>query len=236
MGEVLTVPGTAEFDQVAQDYRAQHAHSTGVSEEALDYFASYKIEYVQQLWRERGRSPRVIMDFGAGIGNALRPMHKAFPEAEIIALDVARASLDLVDAQAIPHVRTLANDGFHVPLPEASLDCVFIACVFHHIPAEHHIALLRELRRVLRPDGLLVLFEHNPLNPLTRLAVARCEFDRDAVLIGAGEMNRRLKAGGFIRTDRKFCLFFPPALALLRPLERFLGWLPFGAQYHLVGS
>ena len=238
MGEVLSVP--AEFDTVAQDYRAQHAHSTGVSEDALDYFARYKIEYVKQLWREKGRTPRTIMDFGAGIGNALAPMHEAFPEAEIIALDVSRASLDLVDAQAIPQVRTLAYDGLHIPLPDATadsgLDCVFIACVFHHIPAEHHIALLKELRRVLRPDGVLVLFEHNPLNPLTRLAVARCEFDRDAVLIGASEMHRRLRAGGFIRTRRQFCLFFPPVLALLRPLERFLGWLPLGAQYHLVGS
>jgi SAM-dependent methyltransferase len=235
MGEVLTVTGTAEFDEVAADYRAQHAHSTGVSEQALDYFASYKIEYVQALWHRKGRNPRTIMDFGAGIGNALAPMHEAFPEAEIIALDVSRASLDLVDAQGIPQVRTLAYDGLYVPLPDASLDCVFIACVFHHIPAEHHVALLKELRRVLRPDGLLVLFEHNPLNPLTRLAVARCEFDRDAVLIGADEMRRRLKAGGFARAERKFCLFFPPVLALLRPLERFLGWLPLGAQYHLVG-
>ncbi|WP_298173018.1 class I SAM-dependent methyltransferase [Novosphingobium sp.] len=236
MGETMPLHADAEFDRVAQDYRAQHAHSTGVSEDALDYFASYKIEYVQQLWRERGRSPRTIMDFGAGIGNALAPMHEAFPEAEIIALDVSRASLDLVDTQAIPNVRTLAYDGLKVPLPDASLDCIFIACVFHHIPAEHHVALLAELRRVLRPDGVLVLFEHNPLNPLTRLAVARCEFDRDAVLIGAREMRRRLVAGGFVRAASKFCLFFPPALGLLRPLERFLGWLPLGAQYHLVGS
>jgi SAM-dependent methyltransferase len=238
MGEALTIPAaaTAEFDSVAQDYRAQHAHSTGVSVDALDYFARYKIEYLQQLWRNKGRTPRAIMDFGAGIGNALRPMHEAYPEAEIIALDVSRASLDLVDAQAIPGVRTVAYDGLHIPLADASLDCVFTACVFHHIPAGHHVALLRELRRVLRPDGMLVLFEHNPLNPLTRRAVANCEFDRDAVLIGAGEMQRRLNAGGFIRTERKFCLFFPPMLAVLRPLERFLGWLPLGAQYHLVGT
>ena len=235
MAEALAVT-SAEFDQVAQDYRAQHAHSTGVSVEALDYFASYKIEYLKTLWHARGRQPRVLLDFGAGIGNALAPMHEAFPEADIVALDVSRASLDLVDAQAIPRVRTLAYDGLQIPLADGSVDCIFIACVFHHIPAEHHVALLRELRRVLRRDGALVLFEHNPLNPLTRLAVARCEFDRDAVLIGAGEMRRRLKAGGFAAVERRFCLFFPPVLALLRPLERLLGWLPLGAQYHLVGT
>jgi ubiquinone/menaquinone biosynthesis C-methylase UbiE len=230
------LPGVAEFDQVAQGYRAQHAYSTGVSVEALDYFASYKIAYVKSLWQARGRQPRVLLDFGAGIGNALAPMHEAFPEAEIIALDVSQASLDLVDAQTIPRVRTLAYDGIAIPLADGSVDCVFIACVFHHIPAEHHVTLLGELRRVLRPDGALVLFEHNPLNPLTRLAVMRCEFDRDAVLIGAGEMRRRMVAGGFAKVDRRFCLFFPPALAALRPLEKLLGWLPLGAQYHLVGA
>ncbi len=235
MGE-MPMPLVAEFDEVAGAYRAQHAHSTGVSVEALDYFASYKIEYLKTLWRTRGRQPRVLLDFGAGIGNALAPMHEAFPEADIVALDVSRASLDLVDAQAFQRVRTLAYDGLQIPLPDGSVDCVFIACVFHHIAAEHHITLLRELRRVLRRDGALVLFEHNPLNPLTRLAVARCEFDRDAVLIGAGEMRRRLRAGGFASVERRYCLFFPPALAALRPLERLLGWLPLGAQYHLVGS
>lgn len=230
MAEVI-----AEFDEVAEAYRAQHAHSTGVSVEALDYFAGYKIEYLKSLWRARGRQPGALLDFGAGIGNALAPMQKAFPEAEITALDVSRASLDLVEVQGIPHVRTLAYDGLNIPLPDASIDCVFTACVFHHIPAEHHVALLKELRRILRPDGLMVLFEHNPLNPLTQLAVARCEFDRDAVLIGAGEMRRRMMAGGFAAVERRFCLFFPPLLAALRPLERLLGWLPLGAQYHLVG-
>jgi len=231
MGELV-----AEFDEVAGAYRAQHAHSTGVSEAGLDYFARYKIEYLKSLWRARGREPRVLLDLGAGIGNALAPMHEAFPEADIIALDVSRASLDLVDAQSIPRVRTLAYDGLNIPLAGASVDSIFVACVFHHIPAEHHVALLREARRVLRPDGVLVLFEHNPLNPLTRRAVARCEFDRDAVLIGADEMRRRLVAGGFARVERRFCLFFPPILAVLRPLERMLGWLPLGAQYHLVGG
>ena len=41
------------------------------------------------------------------------------------------------------------------------------------------------MRRVVRPGGLLCIIEHNPFNPLTRLAVVRCEFDRDAVLLPA---------------------------------------------------
>ncbi|MEO0033790.1 MAG: hypothetical protein RIS94_3548, partial [Pseudomonadota bacterium] len=182
-----------------------------------------------------GRVPQTILDFGAGIGNALPPMRAAFPDTRLVALDVSAASLDLVNAQKIAGVSTLAYDGISIPLPDNSIDCVFTACVFHHIPVDHHIPLLREIRRVLRPDGAFVLFEHNPANPLTRRAVARCEFDRDAVLINAAEMRHRLLAAGFDAVDRRYCLFLPPVLGRMRRLERLLHWLPLGAQYHLIG-
>ena len=68
----------AEFDEVAGAYRAQHAHSPGVSVEALDYFASYKIEYLKNLLQARGRPPEALFDFGAGVGNAPPPLPEAF--------------------------------------------------------------------------------------------------------------------------------------------------------------
>jgi len=81
-----------------------------------------------------------------------------------------------------------------------------------------------------------MLFEHNPWNPLTQHAVRNCPFDENAVLIAAPEMRRRLIKCGFgtIKTDYR--TFFPAPLAALRPLERFLGWLPIGAQYSLFAS
>jgi hypothetical protein len=59
-------------------------------------------------------------------------------------------------------------------------------CVLHHVPPTQWVGFLCEMRRVVRPDGLVCLIEHDPLNPLTKLVVARCEFDRDAVLLRAG--------------------------------------------------
>ena len=54
------------------------------------------------------------------------------------------------------------------------------------------------MRRVVRPGGLVCVIEHNPLNPLTRsLAVSRCEFDSDAVLLGASTTRKLMAAGGF---------------------------------------
>ena len=49
------------------------------------------------------------------------------------------------------------------------------------------------MARVLRPGGIAAIFEHNPLNPLTRRVVSNCVFDEDAVLL------RRRRARGLLR-------------------------------------
>ena len=53
-------------------------------------------------------------------------------------------------------------------------------------------------------------------------------------VISAPEMRRRFRAAGFTDVALRWTLFFPAFLAPLRPLERWLGWLPLGAQYCLV--
>ena len=36
---------------------------------------------------------------------------------------------------------------------------------------------------MLKNDGQLIIFEHNPLNPITRKIVKECEYDEDAILL-----------------------------------------------------
>ena len=170
----------------------------------------------------------------AGRGNCVPHLQATFPDAALTALDVSARSLTHCKARAIRPLETVCYDGQTLPFEDARFDLVFTACVFHHIPEDDHIRLLAEIRRTLTPEGRFVLFEHNPWNPLTRHAVATCPFDANAVLISAPEMRRRFRAAGFGDVALRWTLFFPAALAPLRPLERGLGWLPLGAQYCLV--
>ena len=78
-----------------------------------------------------------------------------------------------------------------------------------------------------------MVFEHNPLNPITRLVVSRCEFDDDAVLLGQGKLRALLAATGLVECDHRNILFFPWSGPVWSALERSLGWLPFGAQHLL---
>jgi hypothetical protein len=91
-----------------------------------------------------------------------------------------------------------------------------------------------ELARVVRPGGLVAVFEHNPFNPLTRWAVQRCEFDRDAVLLSRGRATTVLRRAGLELAERRYIVFLPFGGERMEPLERRLGNLPIGAQYYVA--
>jgi hypothetical protein len=106
----------------------------------------------------------------------------------------------------------------------------------HHVPVEQRVALLQETLRVVRPKGLVLIYEHNPLNPLTRLVVARCEFDRDAQLLGRRESVRCMQSAGARVVEQHYLLFSPVRLPGLGWVEWRIRRLPLGAQYVVVGQ
>jgi SAM-dependent methyltransferase len=225
----------AEFDHYAENYLTTHERNLRISGEAPDYFARYKIEEVRRMWsRARLPEPRGILDFGAGVGNSLPHLATLFPTAALTALDVSAESLAIARRRFPDAADFVCYEGGELPAPAGRFDLVFSSCVFHHIEAAEHVDVLARLRRLLTPDGRLVIFEHNPLNPVTRYIVATCEFDEDAVLIPAGTFKARQRAAGFTKVGIRYTGFFPGPLRALRPLERLMIGLPLGAQYYTV--
>jgi SAM-dependent methyltransferase len=227
----------AEFDKYARDYLATHERNVRISGETPEYFARYKIDEVRRLWTQaRLPEPRAILDFGAGVGNSLPHLARCFPGAKLTALDVSAESLEVARARFPDVADFVCQDGAEIPAPEGAFDLIFSSCVFHHIDAAEHVRTFEALKRTLAPAGRMVIFEHNPLNPVTRHIVAGCEFDEDAVLIPAREFKVRQQAGGFAKVAVRYTGFFPGSLRALRPLERFLTGLPIGAQYYTVAG
>ena len=226
----------SEFDRFADEYRDIHRANIAVTGEAPEYFANYKVDLVRATASAHGLGVRRILDFGSGIGNSVPAFGRCFPAAGLTCADVSQRSLDLA-ASRFPDLEAgMKIAGSRVPAADRAFDLSFSACVFHHIAPEEHVAWLRELHRVTRPGGLLSVFEHNPLNPLTRHAVNTCPFDVNARLIGAGRLAGLCSQAGWQRPRVRYHLFFPRALAALRPLERWLSLIPLGAQYSVTAE
>jgi SAM-dependent methyltransferase len=225
----------AEFDRFADEYYTAHAANIRLSGEDPEYFARYKVEETRRRWDAAGKPPPgAILDFGVGIGNSTPHLARLFPEAALTGLDVSQRSLAVAE-QRFPGLAHLVRyDGRELPFEPGSFDLIFSACVFHHIDPALHAGIFAQLRRALRPDGWLVVFEHNPLNPGTRHIVATCAFDENAVLRSAGQLTRSQVEGGLSHVETTYTSFFPGPLRTLRPLERFLGRVPLGAQYYTV--
>ena len=214
-----------DFDQFTENYNQLLNEQTRFFSANEEYFARYKVEIV----RKQVSSPvRRLLEYGCGIGRNIPFIQKVFPNAEIVGSDISGASLEIAR-------RTNAGAEFvEEDEDEDSIgqfDVIFVAGVFHHVAREQRVDLARILSKRLLPDGSLFVFEHNPFNPITRRIVNSCPYDRDAVLLKPSELQQILRQTALVIKSKAYCLFVPPRLSLLTPLESRFGWLPLGGQY-----
>ncbi|MEV0253383.1 methyltransferase domain-containing protein [Streptomyces sp. NPDC050732] len=108
-----------------------------------------------------------VLDAGCGTGRALPALRDAVgPSGVVLGADLTPAMLEAATRAGRGHDgRLLLADVARLPLRARSLDAVFGAGLIAHLPepAEN----LSELRRVVRPGGLLALF-----HPIGRAALA----------------------------------------------------------------
>jgi len=223
----------AEFDLLADEYRGQHKENVAITGESPEFFSEYKIADLAEILNNVNLPSSKILDFGSGIGNSLPYFRKYFPDSEICCADVSSRSIEIAQSR-FPGKESYILIKNTIPLPSDSQDVVFSACVFHHIPHEEHSYWLNELRRITKPGGVLVIYEHNPLNPLTVHAVNNCPLDVNAKLIFGRSMRQRAMCAGWEDGRVDYKLFFPALLSSFRPIERYLQWLCLGAQYRMV--
>ena len=61
-----------------------------------------------------------------------------------------------LDARPLPHVHIVSKNIFRLDMiPDDSLDMVYMSHVLEHVPRNQAIEVIREMARVLKPDGVL---------------------------------------------------------------------------------
>jgi ubiquinone/menaquinone biosynthesis C-methylase UbiE len=228
---------SSEFDAYATDYAGGMDNPVkSLLGESADAFVAVKLRWMLRQFpdlRTKDRNFRVL-DYGCGIATLLRLMAEDGLQATLMGCDVAGNMLDEAARRWPPDLRAPElhhQEGARTPLPDGSVDLVIISAVLHHIALDDRTAVYAELRRLLRPNGRVIVFEHNPLNPVTRYVVAHTPIDQNAILLRAGEVSAALRQMQFADVRTSYLMFLPPRLAALAALESLIKWLPLGAQY-----
>ena len=213
----MAQPPEVDFDEYSDDYRDAVEESISFVRADLDFFTQAKAEALLELVRDRiGESTSAsFLDVGCGPGETDRLLKGRV--GRLAGVDVSDGMVQRA-SRLNPWAEYRGFEpGERLPFQEGSFDVCFAISVLHHVPRSERAALIDGMKRALRPGGVL--------------AVAGCEFDRDAELLSSKGALQLLREAGLPDPGRRYILFFTRTSGLLRGMERRLGWLPLGAQY-----
>jgi SAM-dependent methyltransferase len=216
------------FDDIADKYDRELAKGISISGESKEYFAQERVANLVKLLSPQFQ-PRHIMDYGCGTGGSIPYLVDRFKPDRLIGVDVSKASLAYAQKN---HLHPRVSFKTIAAFEEAhEVDLVYCNGVFHHIAPEQRTGAIKFVADALKPGGYFALWENNPWSLATRLVMSRTPFDRDAILVWPREAVRLLESAGFAICKVRFFFIFPSFLGLLRPLEKWVSYFPFGAQY-----
>ncbi|MFQ5444896.1 MAG: class I SAM-dependent methyltransferase [Candidatus Zixiibacteriota bacterium] len=219
-----------DFDNYAHSYKETLNSSLKRFGGDNTFFDSHKIYCINEWLISNGEGCD-ILDFGCGIGKIAVLLAKEFPTSNIYGYDISKESLALARNEH----GSVKNLHFTENLTTGKkFDFIVVSGVMHHVPPYNRLEVLCKLKELLNVNGKIAVFEHNPLNPLTRYTVGTCPFDRDAKLLGSNNLVTLAKLSGLVVNKRLYILFFPWAARIFRRFESYIKKVPFGAQYMVI--
>jgi len=124
------------------------------------YVVDTAIDELTRILGTRARAHPTLLDAGCGAGRAFPTIAARLGPDRIVAVDIDRSQLVHAEEEAKSvacAVEVMHGDLRRLDIGSASIDVVLCHQALHH--TEDQVAVLREFRRVLRPDGLLLIAE-----------------------------------------------------------------------------
>ena len=115
----------------------------------------------------RGRPHRQVLELGSTAWTLFLEGNGIAPD-ELTCINISERELAQGMAAAAPlrlQPRFEIMDAHNLTFPDDSLDVVFGVSILHHLDVE---VALSEIRRVLRPDGIMIFAEPLDMNPIAR--------------------------------------------------------------------
>jgi len=131
---------------------------------SYDFFIKYffpENKFKNQLLHSAEIKPEdKILDFGCGTGTLLILAKTKFPKIKVTGIDIDEKILEIAGKKIKRKkldIELKKYDGDKLPLKINSFDKVISSLVFHHLNREQKINALKEIYRILKKDGLVVI-------------------------------------------------------------------------------
>lgn len=138
------------FDKAARTYDQAAAVATEIRNRLLERLDIVRLQ------------PKAILDLGAGTGHSSKELRHRYRGAEVIALDLSPGMLAQAERRQawLRRFDPVIADAHRLPLKDASVELVFSNLMLEwcHDPD----AVFQEIRRVLKPGGLLTFTTLGP--------------------------------------------------------------------------
>ena len=165
------MPGSYYAEYIEGDVAAAANYDAGMFATTTGLFGRYldgagrgTAEWLKH--RRPGWTPRRILDLGAGLGHNVLPIARAFPKAEIIAVDLAAPMLRYGHARAvgmgIENVTFQQANAESLPFGDGEFDFIYSTMFLHETSHSALRNILSESKRLLAPGGLQVHLEQPP--------------------------------------------------------------------------
>ncbi len=174
-------------------------------------------------------NPAVVLDLGCGTGAASQTLRQRYPQAQVIALDAAFGMVQ----QAGHHYGFMQKllrksfarvcaDAHRLPLRNASVDLMFSNLMLQWCDPPD--AVFAEIRRVLKPDGLVLFTSFGPdtlkeLRQAWAAVDAHTHVNRFIDMHDLGDAMVRAGLAEPVLDIERFTLTYPEAMDLMRELK-----------------
>ncbi len=137
---------------------------------------------ITRLVRAAGGAARVkLLDVACGTGRTLHQLARAHPAMRLWGVDLSPAYVRIA-RRRLAHVDEVAlavENAERLPFADATFDAATSVYLFHELPRNARRNVVRELYRVVRPGGLVVIEDSAQLAESPELETVLRQFPRD---------------------------------------------------------
>lgn len=155
------------------------------------------------------KSGQTILDLACGTGTLCIGIKKRFPDAKIFAVDIDEEILKMAiekahENRAEINFNQAMSDA--LPFPNEFFDQIFSTLSFHHLTHDGKIKTIREILRIIKPDGEFHLADYGlPINKSQKVLsnfVRIIDGDDTTLENLNGRLGLMLEENGFAKVER----------------------------------